>query len=155
MKNTKSTDVCELSIVIIKSAAVEISKPLAFIFNKTLQAGTFPSKLKFSKVVTAYKDKDPSDINNYRPTSLLPVVAKIFELLMLQRLNTFLTNCDIIGNNQHGFRKGYSTTSAAYQYLENVCDALDRHEQPVGIFLDLSKAFNLVNHEILLHKLFH
>jgi hypothetical protein len=70
---------------------------------------------------------------------------------MLKILNTFLTDCTIIVNNQHGFRKEYSATTAACQYLEKVYEALDNHEQTS---LDLIKAFDLVDHEILLHKLY-
>jgi hypothetical protein len=115
--------------------------------------GVFPSYLKLSKVIPIYKSKEPSDPNNYRPISLLPIVSKIVESLMLKRMNSFLDKFNVIDKSQHGFRKGYSKTSAAFEYLEEVYEFLDQRKKSLGLFIDFSKASDLVDHQILLGKL--
>jgi hypothetical protein len=76
--------------------------------------------MKYSKVIPVYKANDPADINNYRPISLLPILSKIFEALILKRLTNFLNKYEILSEAQHGFRRGRSTTTATFQFVERI-----------------------------------
>jgi hypothetical protein len=155
LKNSKAYDCYDVSTEIVKAIAHSIKEPIAYLFNASILEGIYPSLLKSSKVIPIYKNKDPSDPNNYRPISLLPIVSKVFESLMLRRLNEFLIKFNIIDKSQHGFRKGFSTTTAAFQFIEKIYEAMDNRKKPLGLFIDLSKAFDLVDHKILLTKLEH
>ena len=154
LKNSGAYDIYELSTHTIKSISKFIATPIAHIFNCSIEEGTFPSKLKFSKVVPIYKKSDAHDLNNYRPISILPIVSKVFEKLFLIRLQQFLAQFEIINSSQHGFRQNHSTTTAAYQFIEKIYESFDKGENALGLFIDLSKAFDLVDHIILISKLY-
>ena len=112
-----------------------------------------PSKLKIAKVIPLYKTKDPALFSNYIPISLLPFFSKILERLMYNRLYNFLTEHNILSMNQFGFRKTYSTFLALMDLVDNISKNIDDGNYSIGIFLDLSKAFDTINHNILLDKL--
>ena len=115
--------------------------------------GVFSSALKTAKVVPIFK-KDPKlDYRNHRPISLLSNIEKILEKLMYKRLHTFLNNSDIIYNLQFGFRQQYSTSHALININENIRKALDDGNIGCGVFVDLQKAFDTLDHQILLAKL--
>lgn len=131
-----------------------ISIPLAFLINKSLSSGIFPSKLKLAKVIPIYKHKGKkSDMNNYRPISLLSSFSKIYELIMHDRLLSFFNYHNLLSPSQHGFLKNKSTTTALFSFLSPLYSALDKGEHAVGMFYDLSKAFDTIDHSILLDKL--
>ena len=92
-------------------------------------------------------------MNNYRPISLLPPLAKVFEKLISIRLTKFLEDSNILADQQLGFRKGHSTTHAVTYYYSQICNNLDNGKHSFALLLDLKKAFDTVNHEILLRKL--
>ena len=110
-----------------------------------------PSKLKIAKVIPLYKD--PALFSNYRPISLLPFFSKILERLMHNRLYNFLTEHNILSMNQFGFRKNYSTFLALMDLVDNISKNIDEGNYSIGIFIDLSKAFDTIDHTILLDKL--
>ena len=112
-----------------------------------------PSKLKIAKVIPLYKTKDPALFSNYRPISLLPFFSKILERLMHNRLYNFLTEHNILAMNQFGFRKNYSKFLALMDLVDNISKNIDEGNYSIGIFLDLSKAFDTIDHTILLDKL--
>ena len=112
-----------------------------------------PSKLKIAKVIPLYKTKDPALFSNYRPISLLPFFSKILERLMYNRLYNFLTEHNILSMNQFGFRKNYSTCLALMDLVDSISKNIDEGNYSIGIFLDLSKAFDTINRTILLDKL--
>ena len=142
-----------ISTRILKLSAPYIISPLTFIINRILVSGTFPNRLKYSEVRPLYKKGDASDIANYRPVSLLTSFSKIIEKLIHKRLYHFLEQNDILVKDQHGFRKGRSTETAAFSFFNNILESLDSKKTVGGLFLDLQKAFDCVDHDILLAKL--
>ena len=133
----------------------EISKQLADLFNLSFMTGVFPSVIKTAKVVPVFKKDSKLDYSNYRPISLLSNIEKILEKLMYKRLYTFLDNKNIIYDLQFGFRQQYSTSHALINITENIRKALDDGNIGCGVFVDLQKAFDTVDHQILLAKLNH
>ena len=117
--------------------------------------GVFPSAFKTAKVVPDFKKDSKLDYSNYRPISLLSNIEKIIEKLMYKRLYTFLNNNNIIYNLQFGFRKQYSTSHALITITENIRKALDDRNIGYGVFVDFQKAYDTVDHQILLAKLNH
>ena len=116
--------------------------------------GVFPSVLKTAKVVSVFKKDSKLDYSNYRPISLLSNIEKTLEKLMYKRFYTFLNN-NIIYNLQFGFRQQYSTSHALINITADVRKALDDGNIGCGVFVALQKAFNTVDHQILLPKLNH
>ena len=138
----------------LKCISDSIAYPLAQIANLSFQQGVFPEELKIAAVTPLYKAKDPMMFNNYRPISLISVFAKILERLMYNRLLKFINKYQIFNKHQFGFRDKHSTFMALIILLENFVNAIDNGKCAVGIFLDFQKAFNTVDHCILLDKLY-
>ena len=143
----------ELKPSIIKTVKDSIKIPLAHIGNLSFDTGIFPVKLKIAKIVPIFKSGDECTFTNYRPVSVLPVFSKIMERLMYDRLISCMLK-HILFEYQFGFQKGKSTHMALITLVDRITEALDIGDYVVGVFLDFSKAFDTVDHAILLDKLF-
>ena len=118
-----------------------------------LATGSFPDRLKYSEIKPIYKKGDKTKIVNYRPISLLPVFSKIFEKVLYKRLYNHLSLNNILAKEQFGFRCNISTEMAIYTLINNVLSSLNTKTSVGGLFCDLQKAFDCVNHDILLSKM--
>ena len=130
-----------------------ISEPLSHVCNMSLQEGIFPDELKIANVIPLYKCDDPKLFNNYRPVSVLSSVSKVFERIMYNRFVSYLNEYKILFSYQFGFRKIHSTYMALMTLMDKLTKCLDNDEYIIGVFLDFSKAFDTVDHVILLQKL--
>ena len=145
----------EFTPQMIKEIRILISFPLVHICNLSLQQGIFPDELKIANVLPVLKACDPCVFNDYRPVSLFCVLSKVYEKVMHNRLKAFLGNFDILFENQFGFRKLHSSYMALMVLTDKLIRILENGEFVIGVYLDFSKAFDSVDHEILLSKLSH
>lgn len=153
LKSKKSTDCHDIDMCTVKNIIESIARPLTYICNQSLQTGVFPDKMKIAKVIPIYKTGDKHIPNNYRPISLLPQFSKILEKMFFIRLDDFIAKHSILCEQQYGFRADRSTSFAIIEFIEKVINAIDRKQYAVGIFLDLKKAFDTVDHKLLIKKL--
>ena len=155
LESKKSSGHDGLSSKFIKLCSPFLSVILANIFNQSITNGVYPDSLKIARVSPIHKKGDVTDPNNYRPISVLNLLNKIFEKIIHKRLYKYLTKFNLIYKYQFGFREGYSTMHALVELTDRIKDAIDKKLLTCGIFVDLSKAFDTVNHNILLDKLSH
>ena len=155
LKPKTSSGVDCISNKLIKYVKNVIMEPLTVIINQMLNVGIFPDSLKISKVIPIYKKSDNTIFSNYRPISLLPSISKIFEKIILEQITTYLDTNNLIHKHQYGFRKNHSTEYAALHIVNYLNYELDRNRTPTNVYLDLSKAFDTLSHNILLRKLKH
>ena len=144
-----------MRISLIKYVKQEIIDGLVIIFNKSFRQRCFPETLKIAKVIPIYKGDDAANPNNYRPISLLSVFDKLLEKLMYNRLDSFLHKHKIFYKYQFGFRQNHATTNALTEVTYYIYKSLDEGNYVFGIYIDLKKAFDTVQHDILLSKLQH
>lgn len=153
--NTNTPGYDEISPIILKSASASLAFPLTHVINLSLKTGIFPDHLKKAKVIPIFKSGDRNNINSYRPISILSAFSKIYEKVIATRLVQYLENNNLLTTFQHGFRSNRSTETAILQFINNVYKFLEEKLYVVGIFIDLSKAFDTLNHNILFDKLTH
>ena len=125
------------------------------IFNLALTTGVYPDNLKIAKVIPIYKKGSPTSVNNYRPISILSTINKIFEKILYARLINYIDKFQLIYKYQYGFRKKHSTEHALIELIDQIRFSMDNKQMTCGIFIDLSKAFDTVDHQILIGKLEH
>ena len=140
---------------LVKKIIPYIVTPLKHIFNASLQKGIFPDSMKKACVIPLFKSGDAKEFSNYRPVSLLPQFSKILERVFHKRLMYFLDKKQILYKSQYGFRKNMSTSLAILELVEEITNATDDCKSTVGVFIDLKKAFDTVDHNILIKKLEH
>ena len=155
LKSGKSLGPNSIPMKSLKCLSPLISSSLSQIINESFQSGTFPDKMKLAKVIPLFKKGCPLTASNYRPISLLSVFCKIIEKVMYERLYKFLDKHEILYSLQFGFRASHSINHALVSLTEAIKRSLDNRKFSCGIFIDLQKAFDTVNHAILLMKLEH
>ena len=155
LKNSSSSDYNGIPVKVIKQCSTELSHILTYINNQSMSDGIFPDQLKIAKVTPIHKAGDIKCLANYRPISVLPALSKISEKLVYERLLEYLNKHGILSKNQFGFRSKMSTSMALLQLVDDLSRVMDDGEYAVGIFVDLAKAFDTVNHKILINKLNH
>ena len=143
----------DISPKLLKKAARPLSKILQYIFNLSLQSSTFPEEWKKANVIPVYKKGDKSNINNYRPVSLLSTVAKVFERIVFKYVYNHFRDNFVLSVHQSGFLPGCSTETQLLEVYHKFCTAVDQGKEVRVVFLDISKAFDKVWHKGLLYKL--
>ena len=122
------------------------------LFNNSLSEGIFPERFKTAKIIPIFKSGHSNSTAIYRPISMLPFLSKMFEKLMCAKLESYLKSNNILCTNQFGFRKNSNTWDAIIEFLVYVHSSLDKKQSTIAVYLDFSKAFDTVNHEILISK---
>ena len=152
---TKSPGQDDFTAKFLKVSATTVAPILCDIFNLSIQRGEYPDILKIAKVLPIFKKGDSKLTSNYRPISVLSCINKIFEKILFKRIYNFLEKHSVLYEFQYGFRQGHSTTHALIEIVDKIKKSIDKNELTCSIFLDLSKAFDTVNHDILMYKLDH
>ena len=152
---SKSGRINYIPSFIFKSVNDVIAPIICNLFNSSVIEGIFPDVLKVAEVIPLHKSGSTSDVSKYRPISLLPVLSKVFERLMRSRLIHFFESNDTLSAHQFGFRSGRDTSDAILQFLDLTYNSLDSKRHLIAVLLDLSKAFDTLDHDILVSKLSH
>lgn len=152
-KNKKSCGHDEVPITVIKDNIDILATPLSNFFNACMFEGVFPEQLKIAKILPKHKKGSKTDPSKYRPISLLTILSKIFEKILKSRLVLHLNMNNILNARQFGYRRGVGTTDAIDKLLDDIVHKINNKEKVAALFLDLSSAFDLVDHKILLQKL--
>ena len=156
LSDSKTSGPHSIPVKILKLLLQDVSRQLTDLFNLSFSSGIFPTILKTSKVVPIFKNKgSPTEVSNYRPISLLSNLDKIIEKLISKRLVEFLDKHQLISKQQFGFRSKHSTEHALLSLTETIRKSLDSGQFTCGVFIDLQKAFDSVDHDILISKLQH
>lgn len=146
-------DLWGLSVKSISAIIDSIAPLLSTLFNNCIETGVFPDLMKISKVVPIYKSGTKTDPSNYRPISILPILSKIYEKIIYNQLLSHLISNNVLHSQQYGFTKGKSTQDAGIDLLTKIYKAWEKSCDAVGVFCDLSKAFDCVAHQTLIRKL--
>jgi hypothetical protein len=154
LKLGKSPGFDGLNPKLLKSISHVITPVLAHIFNMSFSNGSYPSAFKKAKVIPLFKKGDRKLPENYRPISLLSCINKLLEKILEKRLRNFLCQNNVFYEYQFGFRTGHSTTQALLEITNSIRAFLDEGENVLGLYLDLKKAFDTVNHAILKQKMY-
>ena len=155
LKIRKSSGHDKITPKILKWLGPTIAPLLCQIFNTFFSLGLYPKSCKIAKVIPLFKSGDNTNCENYRPISVLTQINKIFEKLVHDRLNNFITENNLLTNYQFGFRKGHSTTHGITHLIEKIVDQLEKKRVCAALFIDLKSAFDTIDSSTLLKKLDH
>ena len=153
LPNKRSSGHDNIDNVLLKEIATIICRPLSTLFNESLQSGTFPDIFKIAEVVPLHKNGPRDQIANYRPISLLMTISKILEKIYYTRMYTFLTKSNQLYQSQYGFRAKHSCDHAVGELLSDIVKNFELNKPTICLYLDLSKAFDTLQHTVILKKL--
>ena len=153
LSSNKTTGPSSILIKIMELAKDFIASNLTVPFNLSFISGVFSDKLKIAKTLPVFKRGSKLECSDYRPISLLSNLDKIIEKLMHKRLMEFLNEQKVLYCKQYGFRKSFSTAHAIINLIDNIKSAIDNIKFVYGVFIDLQKALDTVDHNILLEKI--
>lgn len=153
LKSKMSSGYDEFPTLLIKRCICELCKPLTYMVNNSLLHGVFPDPLKRAVVSPIFKKGNPQAYESYRPISLLSSFSKIFEIAMSSRIINFFTKYNLFSETQHGYLRGRSVDTAVHNFVQDILQAFENKEVAMGMFLDLTKAFDCLNYSILFEKL--
>ena len=155
MKTNKSPGCDDISFNAINNIFDFIVEPPRYIYSNCLVQGIFLVEIKIARITPIYEGGDKENVVNYRPISVLPCFSKILERIIYKRLYLCFTENNLLYNKQFGFQKGHSTDHTIVQLADQIHEMFDKNIYTLGVFIDLSKAFDIVNHKILLKKISH
>jgi hypothetical protein len=153
LNNNKSKDYYGLTSNMIKVVIHSMVTPITKLFNECIESCIFPDCLKIALIIPVFKNGNTTDPGNYRPISLLPIISKIWEKIMAEQICEFLEENGLFSSHQFGFRKGRTTEQAILNHIEHIIISIEKNKSYIASFLDLTKAFDCVSHNILLKKL--
>ena len=153
LKRKKATGLDEIPSFILKDCANVLTTPLTKIINTSITTSTYPSDWKKSRLVPVYKSGSTSEIENYRPISVIPAVSKLIEKIVHGQLAEYLEESELLSNCQFGFRRKRSTELAATLFFDDIKSKVNEGKMVGAVFIDLSKAFDTISHAKLLQKL--
>ena len=153
MNPSKGTGPNSIPPIILRKLSNIISTAISNLCNRSLKTGIFPEILKMARVIPIHKKESKLEVSNYRPISLLSNINKIFEKVMSVRMRNYFERSHILYNLQFGFREKHSTNHAVMNMVQKIQEAIKDNSIAIGVFIDLQKAFDTVNHNILLDKL--
>jgi hypothetical protein len=153
IRSSKAAGIDCLPASVIKDCSYEIAAPLMFLINMSLQTSTFPTSEKSAKITPLFKSGNRTNIDNYRPISVLNILSKVIERIVYNQLTDYLESHKLLSQYQFGFRRGKSTKDAVTNFADNIRVNMDKGNLTGSLFMDLRKAFDTVNHGCLLQKL--
>ena len=153
IKICKSSGIDGVSSRVFKDAFRVLIPQLVFLFNLSFELGSFPDSWKSATIIPLYKGGDKTEVSNYRPVSLLPLPGKLIEKVAHAKISEFLEQHNVLTENQGGFRKGFSTSKSIAELTDKILEDINKGYTSLAVFVDLRKAFDTVDHGILLQKL--
>ncbi len=153
LNRKKATGLDDIPPCLLKDGARHIVKPLAHIINRSLATGIVPTEFKCGKIIPIYKSGNQTDIDNYRPITILPAISKVLEKCVYNQTISYLEKNKLLSNQQFGFRKNHSTELAATLFLDNIRKEMDSGKLCGAVFVDLCKAFDTISHSSIVCKL--
>ena len=153
LKNSKSTGIGDIDASTIKLVAEDLVPAITHIINLSVSQSNFPELWKTAKIIPLLKKDSPLDPKNYRPVALLPIFSKILEKVVFVQIVDYLNTNNLYHPNHHGFRAQHNTVTAMIQMYDVWAESMEQGEMAAAMMIDLSAAFDMVDHNLLLEKL--